>query len=409
MLRRLAVAGLGLASLLTSGFAPDEMLDVPIEGFPDYMLASAPGSYMPVPAEGRGLYAWTEIEQRWEPGRALKVCFWGGTASARAKIARVADEWNGVGANIRLDFGPMTNPRTCNPSELIEIRVNFVAPRFYSLVGRQSITDVSMNQPSMNLHNFHYPAAVSDAEFRRLILHEFGHALGLMHEHQRLADGCDAEFDWDRIQTYMTGRPYYWSDDEVRKNLRPVAPRGQTFETPFDRSSIMLYAYPAQFYRRGRDSHCFVSPSPSDISESDKAAVRALYAVSETDRLSNLADAYGRTDISSDRDAIAVFTLRTDEILELRARERDSGEAALFDAAAAVSLGQELNRFTQRLEADDAPASLQVSLLNRYSLLRSTPEFRIDPGGAVVRRPASIPDDILAAGVERAFAARAQR
>ena len=56
------------------------------------------------------------------------------------------------------------------------------------------------NEASMNFERFNQQLP---DDFRGVILHEFGHALGFEHEHQHPTQGCDAEFRWDDDPGYQ--------------------------------------------------------------------------------------------------------------------------------------------------------------------------------------------------------------
>ena len=47
--------------------------------------------------------------------------------------------------------------------------------------------------------------STSEEEFARSILHEFGHALGMLHEHQSPANGIP----WDETKLYDYYRAHY--------------------------------------------------------------------------------------------------------------------------------------------------------------------------------------------------------
>jgi len=49
----------------------------------------------------------------------------------------------------------------------------------------------------------------SDSEFSRTVIHEFGHALGMIHEHQHPLAAIP--WDKDKVYTYYAGYPNYWS------------------------------------------------------------------------------------------------------------------------------------------------------------------------------------------------------
>ncbi len=80
----------------------------------------------------------------------------------------------------------------------------------------------------------------SNREFRRVVLHEFGHALGLHHEHQ----SPDANINWDEEKVYAYFLAEGWDSTEVKRN---VLTKISTDEySPFDESSIMIYAVPKE-------------------------------------------------------------------------------------------------------------------------------------------------------------------
>ena len=53
--------------------------------------------------------------------------------------------------------------------------------------------------------------------------HEFGHALGLHHEHQSPATTCNEEFDWDYIYKAFGEPPDGWDKQTVDNNMRNAA------------------------------------------------------------------------------------------------------------------------------------------------------------------------------------------
>lgn len=87
------------------------------------------------------------------------------------------------------------------------------------------------------------PATPQD-ELQRVVLHEFGHALGLIHEHQSPA----AEIPWDTEAVYniYAGPPNFWSRAEVDRNILARYSRMESNYTDFDPDSIMLYPIPPE-------------------------------------------------------------------------------------------------------------------------------------------------------------------
>lgn len=106
-------------------------------------------------------------------------------------------------------------------------------------------------------------------KFRTTALHEFGHALGLLHEHQH----PDHTLDWNRPAAY----DYYTSDSVSRALVNEQilnkfsGPALQV--TPYDPQSVMHYHIPAELRNHGPDV-----PRNTSLSKGDQHAIRQLYA-----------------------------------------------------------------------------------------------------------------------------------
>ena len=100
-------------------------------------------------------------------------------------------------------------------------------------------------------------------------LHEFGHALGLIHEFQNPAAG--KLFDSSVVLREFTNPPNNLTRETVEKNLlakvEPQEPRR------YDRYSIMNYSFPSSFFL---DSSKATLPG-NHLSENDKKYVESLY------------------------------------------------------------------------------------------------------------------------------------
>jgi hypothetical protein len=84
-----------------------------------------------------------------------------------------------------------------------------------------------------------------DNEYSRVVLHEFGHALACIHEHQH----PEAGIPWDKeaVYSYYTGPPNNWTKAQVDHNLFRKYSASITQFSEFDPASIMLYSIPNAF------------------------------------------------------------------------------------------------------------------------------------------------------------------
>jgi hypothetical protein len=230
----------------------------------------------------------------WPKGQLLRVCFFGGDKVVRTLIASVAPEWSNV-SGLSFDFGSSPSFRDCASPQtgFSHIRIGFSDKGRWSLVGTDSTSLANQYQPSMNFSRFDQiysqfngvtVASVlsnSKAADRGTILHEFGHAIGLLHEHQNKNLNCWNELILDgatNVYTYYGGPPNNWSKDKVRRNLGLIllTDPGAISGAP-DPKSIMGYFLPEQILRAGKNSKCYIPSRSNVISQLDKAWVTAYY------------------------------------------------------------------------------------------------------------------------------------
>ena len=199
----------------------------------------------------------------WNTGQTVRVKMMGGTAFVRSKVRQFAEEWT-KHANLRFEF--------VDPSQPAEIRIAFDKRGSWSTLGRAAL-GVPSDFPTMNLY---LDDDSPNWRFSILVLHEFGHALGLIHEHQSPASGIQ----WDREKTYAYFREEAgWDRAMVDEQVFRRYSVGSTNYSAFDQDSIMLYAIPPELTLDGRGTAL-----NAQLSATDMAYIRGWYPFPVTPR-----------------------------------------------------------------------------------------------------------------------------
>lgn len=198
-----------------------------------------------------------ETAKMWDVGQTLRVKMLGGTPFVRAKVRQYAEEWTRY-ANIHFAF--------VDDSSQAEIKVVFDQPGSWSMVGRDALW-VPFDFATMNFGWLTDDTA--ESEFSRVVLHEFGHALGLVHEHQSPVAGIQ----WDREKVYAHFlESDGWDRAMVDSQVFAKYSVQSTNFSQFDPTSIMEYWIPASVTL---DGHEVVGGSV--LSDTDKEYIRRWY------------------------------------------------------------------------------------------------------------------------------------
>ncbi len=196
----------------------------------------------------------------WKPGRQLGVRFLDGSATQKQKVEALAHQWSQF-ANIELIFGN---------NKKAEIRISFQQDGSWSAVGTDCLVASYFKKTDPTMNFGWLKDDTEDQEYERVVLHEFGHALGAIHEHQSPSGGI--QWNVPAVMRYFSGPPNNWSPAEIKSNILDRYSRSQTNFTKFDPNSIMLYEFPAEFTLNGVGTH-----SNSQLSARDKAFMQATY------------------------------------------------------------------------------------------------------------------------------------
>ncbi|MDX0200944.1 hypothetical protein GOB99_15315 [Sinorhizobium meliloti] len=187
----------------------------------------------------------------------LGIAFLSGSAPQQDLVRNLAVEWLEGGVEQRIAF------RFDVPPSKAQIRISFNPDGGNnSLVGRQALLSPVLNR-TMNL------AQVT----RRVTLHEFGHALGLKHEHMNV----HGPIVWDEKKVISEMRETHgWSSATTRRNiLQKLSNDASCVGDPgFNPQSIMLYPIPKRWTLNG-----FSSRLNTNISDRDRQCLRGVYSI----------------------------------------------------------------------------------------------------------------------------------
>ncbi|MEO6610906.1 MAG: M12 family metallopeptidase, partial [Chitinophagaceae bacterium] len=193
-----------------------------------------------------------ETAKMWRAGDTITVGFFSdGDEFVTSKVKHFVKEWETF-ANITFLF--VTDVATA------KIRVGFAMDgTSWSFVGREALV-ITRGSKSMNFGWF--DTSTENAEFSRVILHEFGHALGFIHEHQH--PNASIPWDKDKVYAYYKGPPNNWDSAYIKANIFDKYSKTITNSSAYDPLSIMHYDIPAEFTTDGSSVGLNTSLSPTD-------------------------------------------------------------------------------------------------------------------------------------------------
>ncbi|HZW29920.1 MAG TPA: M12 family metallopeptidase [Isosphaeraceae bacterium] len=239
---------------------------------------------------GQGQKVLIDLDRAWAIGQPLIIKFLNGQndpwiQQVHQRVRELAPTWCDY-ANLSMQF---VNDGPCHLTVNFQPFVDQFGQHSYGLfnclLGRDCYTFKSQVQ-SMNLlftpAMQQWPADFRDAEFHRLILHEFGHALGMIHEHQR----PDRPIVWMQSLYSVARDKWGWDEKTVNQQIVSKQQAGNYAGTVFDEKSIMMYEYPigvAYYQLEGAPpntpdlSRPFASQSNTKLTALDKVAAAVTY------------------------------------------------------------------------------------------------------------------------------------
>jgi len=188
------------------------------------------------------------IGKQWVNGSNIRIRFMSGTQAQKSMVERIAPTWT-EHANLTFEF--TEDPRA-------EIRVTFDSnDGAWSYVGTDNL-GIPLHAATLNL----------GWQDQGVILHEFGHMIGLSHEHQN----PDGGIEWNEAAVIadLSGPPNYWDEATIRHNVLDKYRADQLLGTEFDPDSVMLYAFPDSWTTNMGATH-----ANDDLSHQDEQFVKS--------------------------------------------------------------------------------------------------------------------------------------
>lgn len=198
--------------------------------------------------------------KKWKTGQTIKVKFLNGSQFLQDNVKKYAETWLQY-ANLSFEY--------MEPNDIADIKVAFKWDCDYgswSYIGTDC-KKIAQYKPTINFGWF--DEYTSSVEFQRVVLHEFGHALGLIHEHQH----PESDIQWNKSVVYAYYETFSgWTKKEVDHNIFEKYSSSQTNYSNFDSQSIMLYAISSELTLNG-----FSADWNYKLSETDKNFIAKMY------------------------------------------------------------------------------------------------------------------------------------
>jgi hypothetical protein len=192
----------------------------------------------------------------WANGRTLKIAFIDGPdAEHKQRIIDAASQWLPY-INLKFEFVDDLQG---------EIRIATRNNDNSSMLGTDALL-IHPDWPTMNLG-----VKPEHEDFEVIVTHEFGHALGAMHEHQH----PEANIPWDKpkvYELYQNREMNPLTKEQIDRNLFEPFNTLEAIYTPYDRKSIMHHPV-ANTLTLGN----WEIPINRKISKKDKKLMKLLY------------------------------------------------------------------------------------------------------------------------------------
>ncbi|MFB3304438.1 M12 family metallopeptidase [Pseudomonas sp. AMR01] len=197
-----------------------------------------------------------ETGKLWPQRSTLTIAFMEMSKKDEDFIIKTIKKWAPY-INLTLAFGP-------GPGADIKISGSPTIEGDWSACGTDALL-AKKDEPTMHIDLRHKTEEILE----RTVLHEFGHALGLLHEHQH----PDRTLDFNVPAVYRTyGSHVGWPKEQTHGQVLKKADPKDVITSAYDPDSIMHYDLPAfLLWQQSR------APINYELSHNDKTFIRSIY------------------------------------------------------------------------------------------------------------------------------------
>lgn len=183
-------------------------------------------------------------------GATIRIGFIGGTEEQKATVKKYAVQWT-EHASLKFEFVD---------SGETQVRIAFEDKGSWSYIGIDA-KSIDADLPTMNFGWLD----------EGVILHEFGHMIGLIHEHQNPNEN---PIKWNKqvVNASLSGPPNGWDQLTIDRNMYQKYATNQLNASDFDNQSVMLYSFPASW-----TSNSFHTDANVKLSDKDKEFAKRVY------------------------------------------------------------------------------------------------------------------------------------
>ncbi|EJM13017.1 Astacin (Peptidase family M12A) [Pseudomonas sp. GM18] len=167
----------------------------------------------------------------WATGRTLKIAILRLNDELYDTVKNAINQWAPY-VNLNFEFVDLSDN-----DELFEGDIRIDLSPHYNKVAFSRIGTDALTTPAYEV-TMGLGINSTDENYSAVAIHEFGHALGRLHEHQH----PDADIPWDREKVYQALQTNHgMSRTAVDANLFPLPRDNNATYAPYDRHSVMHY------------------------------------------------------------------------------------------------------------------------------------------------------------------------